>query len=103
MAIIRRKENDRALSQRRQWDPFEVMQDMLNWDPFRELSRHWGGESAFVPSFEVKETKDAYVFKTDLPGIKEEELDLSLTGNRLTISGERREETKDEGDRYYAY
>jgi HSP20 family protein len=52
---------------------------------------------------EVKETKDSYIFKADLPGIKEDGLDISLTGNRLTISGQRREEKKDEGDRHYVY
>src|SRR5262249_47223344 len=55
------------------------------------------------PSFEVKETKDSYLFKADLPGVKEEELDISLTGNRLTVSGQRQEEKKDEGETYYAY
>ena len=33
------------------------------------------------------ETKDAYVLKADMPGVKEEELDVSLNGNLLTISG----------------
>jgi HSP20 family protein len=51
----------------------------------------------------VKETKDSYVFKADLPGVKEENLDVSLTGNRLTISGQRQEEKKEEGDRHYVY
>ncbi|HYG68700.1 MAG TPA: Hsp20/alpha crystallin family protein, partial [Anaeromyxobacteraceae bacterium] len=57
----------------------------------------------FVPSFEVKETKDAYVFKADLPGIREEDLDINLTGNRLTVSGKREEEKRSEEERYYAY
>jgi HSP20 family protein len=51
----------------------------------------------------VKETKDAYVFKADLPGIREEDLDISLTGNRLTVSGKREEEKREEDDRFYAY
>jgi len=86
-------------------DPFEMMQDLMRWDPYRELSRGvMGGElAAFVPSFEVKETKGSYVFKADLPGVKESDLDISLTGNRLTVSGQRQQEKKDEGDAYYAY
>ena len=51
----------------------------------------------------MKETKDAYLFKADLPGVKDEDLDISLTGNRLTVSGHREEEKRDEGDRYYAF
>ena len=39
-----------------------------------------GGEAplGFIPAFEVKETKDAYIFKADLPGVK-----VLVDGNRL--------------------
>jgi HSP20 family protein len=106
MSIIRRNNNNERGLRNRGLDPFEMMQDLMRWDPFRELSRGvvGGGEvSNFIPSFEVKETKDSYVFKADLPGIKEEDLDISLTGNRLTISGQRQEEKKDEGERHFVY
>jgi HSP20 family protein len=57
----------------------------------------------FAPSFDVRETKDAYVFTADLPGVKEGDLELSLTGNRLTLSGRREEEKREEEDRWFAY
>ncbi|HLL55308.1 MAG TPA: HSP20 family small heat-shock protein, partial [Myxococcaceae bacterium] len=108
MAIIPKRETTggSALSSRR-FDPFEMMRDMLRWDPFQEMQR-WGGAGGgeglvFTPSFEVKETKDSYVFKADLPGIKEGDLDISLTGNRLTISGKREEEKRDEGEQFFTY
>jgi len=106
MAIIRRnqQESERSLGRARGWDPFEAMADLMRWEPFRELSRGLGAESGgFIPTFEVKETKDSYVFKADLPGVKEGDLDLSLTGNRLTISGQRQDEQKQEGETFYAY
>ena len=106
MSLIRRNNTDRGLNQNRGVDPFEVMRDLLQWDPFRELSRGVAGSGAvtgFLPSFEVKETKDAYVFKADLPGVKQEDLNISLTGNRLTISGQRHEETKNEADTHFVY
>ena len=37
-----------------------------------------------MPLFDVKETKDSYVFKADLPGVKQDDLEISLVGNRLT-------------------
>lgn len=106
MAIIRRGESERGLTGRRGWDPFEAMQDLMRWDPLSALSRGTrdvgqGGE--FLPAFEVKETKDSYIFKADLPGVEEKDLDIALTGSRLTISGRREEEKKDEGDTYYTY
>lgn len=106
MSVIRRNDSERGFARNRGVDPFEVMQELLRWEPFRELSRGvvGGGEAAsFIPSFEVKETKDSYVFKADLPGVKEGDLDISLTGSRLTISGKREEEKRDESDRHYVY
>lgn len=100
--LIRRGEHG-AMEPSRLFEPFEMMREMLQWDPFRELGVVSGRSLAFAPSFEVKETKEGYVFKADLPGIKEKDLDISLTGNRLTVSGEREEEKKEEGERYFTY
>ena len=85
------------------WDPFRVMRDMLRWDPFRELEGAVGGDyGLFAPSFDVKETKEGYVFRADLPGVREEDLEISLTGNRLAISGHREQEKREQGETYYA-
>src|SRR5690348_1559997 len=86
------------------WEPMRLMRDMLGWDPFTEMLPSVGqNEVVFAPRFEVKETKDAYVFKADLPGVKEDDLDVTVTGNRLTVSGKREAEQREESDRYYAY
>jgi len=106
MAIVRRLQDpERAITRARGWDPFEMMQDLMRWDPFREMSRRVLGEepAAFNPTFDVKETKDSYVFRADLPGVKEDDLDISLTGNRLAITGHRQAENKEEGEQFYAY
>jgi len=86
------------------WDPFRAMRNWMAWDPFRELATLKEGPLAdFVPDFEIKETKEGYVFKGDLPGIKEKDLDISVSGNLLSISGKRDEEHKEEGDKFYTY
>lgn len=100
--LIRRNEKSGSMEPSRLFDPFEVMRDLMRWDPFAEMTPTVG-TAAFVPSFDVKETKDAYVFTADLPGVKESDVDLSLTGNRLTISGKREEEKKEQDERWYAY
>ncbi len=102
MRISPKREPERALARPRGWDPFETMQELLRWDPFRSNSSS-SVEDTFVPTFEVKETKDAYHFKADVPGIKEEDLELSVTANRLTVSGHRDEEKRDDDDRYFTY
>jgi HSP20 family protein len=87
------------------WDPFRLMRDFMNWDPFAEMAPSLirAGESMFSPRFEVKETKNAYVFKADLPGLEEKDLEITVTGSRVTVSGKREAENKDEDETYYAY
>lgn len=85
------------------WDPFERMRELMRWDPFQTLSGRWfGGDTGYVPSFDVREEKDAFSFKADLPGIKTENLEINVTGNRLTIGGTREEEqVSNESGSYY--
>ena len=89
---------------RREIEPFRLMREMLGWDPFRELTPLMPATTGgFSPAFEVKETKDAFVFKGDLPGIKEQDLEVTVTGNRMTVAGKREEEKEEKESAYYAY
>jgi HSP20 family protein len=92
---------------RREWDPFTQMRELMGWDPFETMTQLLGTRpreaTAFVPAFEVKETRDAFIFKADLPGVQEKDLDISLTGGRLVVSGRRETEKRDENERYFAY
>jgi len=84
-------------------EPVHMLRDLLRWNPFREVARFAEGPSGFVPSFEVRESKDRFVFLADLPGVKETDLEISLSGSRLLISGTRKTEKVDEeNETYYA-
>ena len=86
------------------WEPSRWVQRMMSWDPFREMTPYLGEDRiAFEPAFEVKETGDAYVFKADVPGLEPADLEVSLTGNRLTVGGKREAEKEEKGDTYYTY
>jgi HSP20 family protein len=102
--IIKRREETAPARRWPGWEPGELFEEMLGYDPFRAMRMaRIPGEEMFVPRFEVKERADAFVFKADLPGVKEEDLDITLSGNMLTVSGRRkREKTEgEEGDRWY--
>jgi HSP20 family protein len=74
------------------------------WDPFREMAPFWQEPEQpvrYAPDFDVKETKEGYLFKADVPGIKEKDLEITMTGNRLIISGTREEEMEEKTDTYY--
>jgi len=102
--LIKRENRDvtRSATPEHRLDPFRMMDALLRWDPFRGEWGGFGQSVEFVPRFDVKETKDAYVVSADLPGVKDEELNVSLNGNLLTISGTREEEHREEGESYYA-
>ena len=52
----------------------------------------------FRPKVNTRETDEAYHIEVELPGVKKKDVDISVDGNVLTISGERnvRDEVKDE-------
>jgi len=109
--LIRRNQGERGGQQQQmqrggEWDPFRMMREMMRpgfWDPFGDLGVGWQQPTAFMPAFEVRETENAYLFKADLPGVKEDDLDIALNGNRLTVTGKREAEERQENDTYYAY
>jgi len=55
--------------------------------------------SGWTPALDVYEDNDQFVVKAELPGMKKEEIDISLHNGSLTLAGERRSghETSDEG------
>jgi HSP20 family protein len=85
----------------REWDPFRVLDSMMRWNGNTEARPARRGEVTFAPRFDIKENKDSYLFSADLPGVKDEDLDISLTGNQLTISGKRDSEHQEENENYF--
>lgn len=87
------------------WDPFESFRSLWALDPFRDIERSVEGrpQFEFAPSFDIVERDDAFVLKADLPGVKDEDVDLSVTGNQLTVSGSRQTEDRREDEHYYMY
>jgi HSP20 family protein len=57
------------------------------------LETQFPGE--WLPPMDVHDDKDAVVVKAELPGMKKEDIDISLQENVLTLSGERKGERED--------
>jgi HSP20 family protein len=106
MNIVRRQEQNRPVTASpAELDPFKMMREMMRWDPFREIGpmlTSQGFKGILVPDVDIKETPTSYVFRADLPGMKEKDVDISFTGNRLTLSGKREEEQREEKVNYYS-
>ena len=101
MNLIRREQRQTPATLAPAFEPFGLMRNFLRWDPFRDLDFNLDLQTAFTPSFDIRETPEAYVFEADLPGIKREDLDINLTGNRITITGKREARVKKEGENLF--
>ena len=100
--VVRNKNGGREVA-RREWDPTGWARELLRWDPFREMIPNVAvPELAFNPAFEIREDKDGYLFKADVPGVAAKDLEVTRTGNRLTVSGKRESDHEEQGHTYYA-
>jgi len=88
------------------WDPFADLWDLRSemnriFDAFfarpteRLFSRGW------YPAVDIYEDKDHYTVKAELPGLKQEDIKVSLTNNTLTIRGERKAEHEEKRGGYH--
>ena len=80
-------------------DPFSFARELFDWHPF--VSDR--SASAFAPSFEVKETADAFVLKADVPGVADKDLDVAIHEGVLTVRGSRGAEARKDGEKYSIY
>ncbi len=86
------------------------------WRSFRELDEWerrfddlWGHalrrlpieERGWMPAVDVFEKPDKFVVKAELPGIKEEDIHVSVVGDTLSIRGEKKTETEAKEEDYY--
>lgn len=70
-----------------------------SWEDFEDKMGYWFGKTTGVTVSE--DDKNVYV-EAHLPGLKPEELDVSLDRNTLKISGERKEESKDDERKFHS-
>ena len=103
--LVRRDNNQSSIPATQNiWDPFRIMESMLGLNPAASLLPNFGtSPQVYMPKFDVKETQDSYIFSADLPGIQEKDLEISLTGNQLVISGKREFQEDKEAHHYHLY
>lgn len=58
-------------------------------------------QDSFVPGIDISETDDKFLINVELPGMKKDDIDVSLENGRLTISGERKFEKEDKGKTFH--
>lgn len=82
-------------SERAPWDMFGDLDNFF--DRFVRPMRYAAVEpgSAIVPPVDVEETDHEYIVRTELPGVKKEDLEVSIQDGMLTINAETRYESEE--------
>lgn len=94
--------------------------ELVRWEPFDGLNRlhsrindlfdeNFGRARAlpsatagvWLPPVDILESKDAYLIRAELPGMKKEEFNLEVNDGTLTLSGERKAESLTDGVEYH--
>jgi HSP20 family protein len=70
------------------------------------FSQFWGDGGDWsvgdlITSLDLSESENELQVRMDVPGVKPEDIDIELSGNMLTISGERKEEAEEEGRTFH--
>ena len=66
--------------------------------PLRTAEERWGG---FSPKMDLEETEKEYRITAELPGMEEKDVEVLLTGNSITLKGEKKEEKEEKGKSFY--
>src|SRR5512147_1294609 len=87
-------------------NPFAMMQREMN-RIFDSFTRNWGEDAfpaafgSFTPRMDMTEDAKAFTVTAELPGMSDKDIDLSLSGDTLTIRGEKKEEKEENGKNYF--
>ena len=76
------------------WNPWSLFDDL-------ERSMFDVSSSARWPQFDAEDTEDETVLSADVPGMTEEDLDITVVGNELVVRGERKPKPNVRRSRFY--
>lgn len=88
------------------WDPFRdvtTLQNRLN-SLFQDYNRAEGepvAAASFIPPVDIYEDDHQIVLKLEVPGMKQEDLDIQLENNNLTVRGERKFENEEKEENFH--
>ena len=89
------------------WKPWRQLAPFGDFDRMRrEMDRTWGSlferrpvsmfeEGEWLPALDLAETGNEFVVKAEIPGLDPKDIDISLSGNMLTIKGEKKQEREE--------
>ena len=95
MPVRHTNANRADVDRRSPWDELERVHRQLT-----SVLGDWGGTNGplagggFTPLADVEERDDAFVVEIELPGVQRGDVDIEVSGRRLTVRGERKEKER---------
>lgn len=89
------------------WEPFREMANLSRMmdrffdEPLGEMPVVWRRGDGYTLALDVAEQEDKYIVKASVPGIKPEDVEITLTDNVLTIKGETKDEQERKEENYH--
>ena len=84
------------------WKPFREVVSLRNaMDRLFEDSVITPKETALMPKIDIKDKKDRIEVSAELPGMKEEDIDVEVSEGIMTISGQKTQEKEEKEEGYY--
>lgn len=88
------------------WDPFDEIMSMREsmdrlFEDFFSRRPRTQGPLVWQPAVEISETDHEVVVKAELPGIDPKQVEVSVTGDALTLKGEAKSEVEDKSRSFY--
>jgi HSP20 family protein len=85
------------------WSLFDVLQRDFDRMAGRRMSLPGTDDNGhsvadWVPAVDIVEEKDRFVLRADVPGVKPEDIDVSMENGILSVSGQRHEESTEESE-----
>ncbi|MDA1097975.1 MAG: Hsp20/alpha crystallin family protein [Proteobacteria bacterium] len=73
------------------------------WPHIADPMRRFGAKVAdyFSPASDAAATDDAYIVEVELPGVKEEDINIEQHGNMLIVKGDKHSSREEESKNYY--
>jgi HSP20 family protein len=76
------------------------MFDAFSRDPWGSISE-FGTSKAWFPAIDVAENDKVVIVRAEVPGVDPKELEITVTGDRLTLAGEKKETTERKDKDFY--
>lgn len=90
----------------KKWEPLQELDELLersrrSFGTLLWRNRDWMADLDWSPRVDINEADGTYLIKAEIPGVKKEDVQVSIENGILTLQGERKEEEASQGLQFH--